>query len=211
MLTVPKSLPWLYALLLLTSRSYILLAECSLSGQDGYARNDALGRFFDSIDKDGNGQIEAKEASQYIADNFEEGDAVGSSVKAAQQMSKSLDGGDSDATVSKAEVETHLRHLLKVRSWLGRLYNPIFGFPRRARPLNLVVQCQRKPKQAPDGLSVPLCPSSIFKVLCKFMCCNLIFSHLLSHSVQPMWLLSKFKMSSFWPVYFGPPKHSKLI
>lgn len=100
--------------LLFTSAGQLKRVTGSLSGPDGHARSDALNKFFDSIDKDGNGQIEAKEASQYIDANFEAGDVVGTPAKAAQQMRSKLDSSDADATVSKEEVESHLKALLKV-------------------------------------------------------------------------------------------------
>jgi len=78
--------------------------------------NPALEKFFGSIDKDGDGQIEASEAKQYIDANFGESDIHVDASNAAQQMSRNLDGSDSDATISKEEVEGHLRRLLKVLS-----------------------------------------------------------------------------------------------
>ena len=81
-----------------------------------HSRSDALDRFFESIDQDGDGQIQAAEATQYIDANFDEHELSVNPTKAAQQMSSSLDGSDSDATVSKEEVEKHLKKLLKVSS-----------------------------------------------------------------------------------------------
>ena len=77
-------------------------------------RSSALESFFGSIDKDGDGQIEPSEARQYIDANFDRSDFLLDASKAAQQMSRNLDGSDSDATISKDEVEGHLRRLLKV-------------------------------------------------------------------------------------------------
>ena len=103
-----------------------LLLLCFLTGvlqkwSDGLAvdlktvpRDSALESFFGSIDKDGDGQIEPSEARQYIDANFDRSDINLDASKAAQQMSKNLDGSDSDATISKDEVEGHLRRLLKV-------------------------------------------------------------------------------------------------
>jgi Ca2+-binding EF-hand superfamily protein len=78
--------------------------------------NTALEKFFGSIDKDGDGQIEASEATQYIDANFDVSDIHVDASNAAQQMSRNLDGSDSDATISKEEVEGHLRRLQKVHS-----------------------------------------------------------------------------------------------
>ena len=93
---------------------FLAPVAAGLSGTDSHARSDALNRFFGSIDKDGNGQIEAKEASQYIDANFDEQDITVNPTKAAQQMSSKLDGSDPDVTISKEEVERHLKKLLRV-------------------------------------------------------------------------------------------------
>lgn len=83
-----------------------------LGGSEGWSA--ALEQFFGSIDKDGDGQIETAEALQYIDANFDSPDIRQDVRTAAQQMSTNLDGSDSDLTISKEEVETHLRKLLKV-------------------------------------------------------------------------------------------------
>ena len=81
-----------------------------------HSRSDALDRFFDSIDQDGDGQIQAAEATEYIHANFDEHELRIPPTKAAQQMRSKLDGSDPDGTVSKEEVEKHLKKLLRVRS-----------------------------------------------------------------------------------------------
>jgi len=103
----------LFWLCLLCS-SFLIYSEGLESGSVTGAWNSALDKFFGSIDKDGDGQIEPSEAKQYIDANFDRSDIHVDASKAAQQMSKNLDGSDSDATISKNEVEGHLRRLLKV-------------------------------------------------------------------------------------------------
>lgn len=92
---------------------------CNDIAADDASRSQALDRFFESIDKDGNGQIEVTEASQYIHDNFNERDIRGNPAGAAQQMNMNLDSSDADATVSRVEVERHLRKLLRVPSHIA--------------------------------------------------------------------------------------------
>ena len=79
------------------------------------AWNSGLAEFFRSVDSDGDGQIEPSEAMRYIGDSFGTELPEKDRKLAVQQMSRNLDGSDSGVTVSKAEVEQHLRTLLKVR------------------------------------------------------------------------------------------------
>lgn len=71
-----------------------------------------LSQFFGSVDRDGDGQIEPTEALTYLGANFDESD-IGDKTGAAKRIYQNLEGGDADATISKAEVEKHLRRLLK--------------------------------------------------------------------------------------------------
>ena len=83
--------------------------------------NSGLSEFFKTVDSDGDGQIEPAEAMRYIGDSFGPDLPEQDRRLAVQQMSRNLDGSDSGFTVSKAEVEQHLRTLLKVRApatWL---------------------------------------------------------------------------------------------
>lgn len=93
-----------------------------------------LSEFFRTVDKDGDGQIEPAEAMRYIGDSF--GAELPESERnlAVQQMARNLDGSDTGVTVSKAEVEQHLRTLLKVQTlssdphWLcSRLYAQLWS------------------------------------------------------------------------------------
>ncbi len=104
--------PYLLVLLCLSATSFTALTSAFSS--HGLSRSDALNRFFESIDRDGDGQIQPAEASQYIDANFDENELSVNPNKAAQQMSITLDGSDPDSTVSKEEVEKHLKKLLKV-------------------------------------------------------------------------------------------------
>ena len=92
--------------------------SCTTTGlaqeEEGRQWGTALEQFFGTIDKDGDGQIEPAEALQYIDANFEPADIHQQDAsRAVQQMSRNLDGSDSDATISKEEVEKHLKKLLK--------------------------------------------------------------------------------------------------
>ena len=77
--------------------------------------NSGLAEFFDSIDKDGDGQIEPSEALQYIDANFDPTDIPNQDAgRAVQHMSTNLDTNDHGVSISREEVEKHLRSLLKV-------------------------------------------------------------------------------------------------
>ena len=78
------------------------------------AWSSGLSEFFRTVDKDGDGQIEPAEAMHYIGDSFGAELPESERKLAVQQMAKNLDSSDSGVTVSKAEVEQHLRTLLKV-------------------------------------------------------------------------------------------------
>lgn len=80
----------------------------------GDPQNKGLSRFFGSVDRDGDGQIQPSEALSYIGANFDEGEINGNEREAAGWVYENLEGTDADATISKAEVERHLRRLLKV-------------------------------------------------------------------------------------------------
>lgn len=106
-------------ILLVSSSRNGILAERSNSQP---SRNDALSELFGTIDKDGDGQIQPSEALQYIGASFDEQDISVTPANAAQQMSENLDGSDADATISREEVETHLkRKLLKASSTVRKL------------------------------------------------------------------------------------------
>lgn len=85
-----------------------------------------LSEFFRSVDADGDGQIEPAEAMRYIGDSFGAELPEQERRLAVQQMSQNLDGSDFGVTVSKAEVEQHLRTLMKVRPSHAR--PPFKGF-----------------------------------------------------------------------------------
>ena len=114
MLGAKLYVPYLVLVFHLAASRYTVSASGLIS--DSFSRSDALDRFFDSIDQDGDGQIQAAEASQYIDENFDEHELAINPSKAAQQMRSKLDGNDADATVSKEEVEKHLKRLLKASS-----------------------------------------------------------------------------------------------
>ena len=94
---------------LVASRAFQTAAEGTGGGW-----NTGLSQFFRSVDSDGDGQIEPAEAMRYIGDSFGAELPEQDRRLAVQQMSKNLDGNDFGVTVSKAEVEQHLRTLLKV-------------------------------------------------------------------------------------------------
>ena len=101
----------------------LLVSACLAAGQEEKtgrgAWNSGLSEFFRTVDSDGDGQIEPAEAMRYIGDSFGAELPEQDRNLAVQQMSQNLDGSDYGVTVSKAEVEQHLRTLLKVRMVLA--------------------------------------------------------------------------------------------
>ena len=87
-------------------------AETSIKAEDEQVK--ALSQFFGSVDRDGDGQIQPSEALSYIGANFDEHEIAGDKKDAAEWVYENLEGNDADATISKAEVEKHLKRLLKV-------------------------------------------------------------------------------------------------
>lgn len=105
-----KILPRLWVVAIFICSVWLSFGSTVAGGWDS-----GLSEFFRSVDSDGDGQIEPAEAMQYIGDSFGTELQEKDMRLAVQQMSKNLDGSDSGHTVSKAEVEQHLRSLLKVR------------------------------------------------------------------------------------------------
>ena len=130
----------LYLVLVFHSSASLYTATASGLSSHSYSRSDALNKFFDSIDQDGDGQIQAAEASQYIDATFDEHELSVNPTKAAQQMSSKLDGSDPDATVSKEEVEKHLKRLLKV--------SPDYSIKRPRYPFHKFVSSHTRPMSA---------------------------------------------------------------
>lgn len=97
---------------------FLGFTESAIPAEEGLpiAKNEqltALNQFFGSVDRDGDGQIQPSEALSYIGANFDEGYIAGDKKEAAGWVYENLEGNDADATISKAEVEKHLKRLLK--------------------------------------------------------------------------------------------------
>ncbi len=116
------------ARLLLTVLSQsLILGFGSAAEQD--ARHLGLSEFFSQLDTDRDGQIQAAEAMQYIGKEFGDAEYDANEVEAAaHRMESHLDSSDSDATVSQAEIEAHLRNLMQAReSMLGAAILTCYG------------------------------------------------------------------------------------
>lgn len=84
----------------------------AVSEQQGH--NPHLTKFFHSVDKDGDGQIEPHEAVAFMGDHF--GDVAEHDVHhSINLMKNNLDGSDQGQTISQSEVAEHLHSLLQVR------------------------------------------------------------------------------------------------
>ena len=101
-------------LIVLTLDLFLVLSLVNGEGTATDEQRVGLSQFFGSIDRDGDGQIEPAEALSYIGANFDERDINESQIQAAERIYQNLEGTDADATISKAEVEKHLKRLLKV-------------------------------------------------------------------------------------------------
>lgn len=77
-----------------------------------------LSELFQSMDRDGDGQIGQQEAIAYIGSEIggTEFDTAQELTDAAQQMLGAVDGGDTGTTVSVTELESHLHSVLQVRA-----------------------------------------------------------------------------------------------
>lgn len=93
--------------------NFCLLQPCSCQAQQE-GRPIGLSEFFNQLDTDQDGQIQASEAMQYIGKEFGNSEFEEQDLDAAvQRMESKLDSSDTDMTVSQAEVEAHLRTLLQ--------------------------------------------------------------------------------------------------
>ena len=93
---------------------------------EAQTRQEGLSTFFNAMDEDGDGQIQAEEASHYLA-----GKVGGESFDTAKEIRQGVasfmhlvDSGDSGHAVSEAELE--------VRSWLTALVPPADRSPLSA-------------------------------------------------------------------------------
>ncbi|KAK9834335.1 hypothetical protein WJX81_008044 [Elliptochloris bilobata] len=81
--------------------------------------DEGLEEFFDKVDRNRDGQIEAQEAAQYIGDNeISQDEDLGQAI---EQMRLNLDSADQGATISAEEMKRHLQSLLKghrVAEWV---------------------------------------------------------------------------------------------
>ena len=78
-----------------------------------HGHNQHLTKFFHSVDRDGDGQIEPHEAVAFIGDHF--GDVAEQDVhQSINLMKNNLDSSDQGQTISQSEVAEHLHSLLQV-------------------------------------------------------------------------------------------------
>ncbi len=96
----------------------LVAATLSISVADAThaTQEDGLAHFFDSVDANRDGEIEAAEAAQFIGQSFE-GDEYDSGWQvrdAVEHMKTMLDGTDKGVTVSENEIQQHLKSMQQV-------------------------------------------------------------------------------------------------
>lgn len=96
----------------------VLLSICGLIHvtSSSYSRQAAVSHFFDSLDGNQDGEIDENEARQFIGESLG-GSDFDTSQKvdvALDRMKLNVDGGDPSTTISKAELNQHLKRLLQV-------------------------------------------------------------------------------------------------
>lgn len=93
----------------------LLFGGCLAHIKDDDSFSSGLSDFFKTVDKDNDGQIEVSEALQYIEQSFGPQDFPDQlKADAVENMKQNLDTNDIGATISKLEVEQHLRSLMQV-------------------------------------------------------------------------------------------------
>lgn len=91
-----------------------------------YSRHAAVSHFFDSLDGNQDGEIDENEARLFIGESLggSEFDTSQKVEVALDQMKLNVDGTDPYTTISKAELNQHLKRLLQVRRALGTSFRP---------------------------------------------------------------------------------------
>lgn len=97
------------------------LGACADFARSEGRQGAALHELFRLLDSDGDGQIEAREATAYIRAGAAAGSAQGAeAAAAARHFVAQLDGSDVDDTISEAELTRSLSRRLQARRRLPR-------------------------------------------------------------------------------------------
>lgn len=80
----------------------------------------AASEFFQTLDGNKDGEIDEQEARKYIGEALggSEFDTLQKVDAAVDRMKSNVDGADPYATISKEELQQHLKRLMQVGAWL---------------------------------------------------------------------------------------------
>eukprot|EP00198_Chlamydomonas_reinhardtii_P006107 XP_001695443.1 predicted protein [Chlamydomonas reinhardtii] len=103
------------------SAAFLLALTCLLAHSvSSPVRAPALDAFFQELDANRDGSVDASEASKYVESSIggSEFDSPSEAAEAARMIADTIDGGDAGSTVSVDELDLHLHNVLSgVRVW----------------------------------------------------------------------------------------------